>query len=188
MTPGRRLPRRNVVINPGLKAAQAGRRLVQSTRGASSGIKLGWSKILTRASDCGARIRKTTGRPRTCRICALSLRNYSTQHKVASRRVATHIQISSDDRHMLSGLRRCGACGAGMSTNGKDNSGRIRRQDLTADRGPKTYQNRTKWPLQRCWGHLRISGSNNPKPVPHGLLDTLDLFYRNGVHVTDRVA
>ena len=81
MTPGRRLPRRNVVINPGLKAAQAGRRLVQSTRGASSGIKLGWSKILTRASDCGARIRKTTGRPRTCRICALSLRNYSTSTK-----------------------------------------------------------------------------------------------------------
>ena len=29
-------------------------------------------------------------------------------------------------RHMLSGLLRCGACGAGMSTNGKDNSGRIR--------------------------------------------------------------
>ena len=29
-------------------------------------------------------------------------------------------------RHLLSGLPRCGACGAGMSTNGKDNSGRIR--------------------------------------------------------------
>jgi site-specific DNA recombinase len=27
---------------------------------------------------------------------------------------------------MLSGLRRCGACGSGMSTNGKDKSGRIR--------------------------------------------------------------
>ena len=27
---------------------------------------------------------------------------------------------------MLSGLLRCGACGAGMSTNGKDRSGRIR--------------------------------------------------------------
>ena len=29
------------------------------------------------------------------------------EHKVPSRRVATHIQISSDDRHMLSGLLRC---------------------------------------------------------------------------------
>src|ERR1700688_2824511 len=29
-------------------------------------------------------------------------------------------------RHMLSGMLRCGACGAGMSTNGKDKSGRIR--------------------------------------------------------------
>ena len=29
-------------------------------------------------------------------------------------------------RHLLSGLLRCGACGAGMSTNGKDRSGRIR--------------------------------------------------------------
>jgi site-specific DNA recombinase len=29
-------------------------------------------------------------------------------------------------RHMLSGLLRCGACGGGMSTNGKDKSGRIR--------------------------------------------------------------
>ncbi|MBI1218501.1 MAG: recombinase family protein [Rhodobacteraceae bacterium] len=29
-------------------------------------------------------------------------------------------------RHLLSGLLKCGACGAGMSTNGKDRSGRIR--------------------------------------------------------------
>lgn len=29
-------------------------------------------------------------------------------------------------RHLLSGLLRCAACGAGMSTNGKDRSGRIR--------------------------------------------------------------
>ena len=29
-------------------------------------------------------------------------------------------------RHLLSGLLRCGCCGAGMSTNGKDKSGQIR--------------------------------------------------------------
>jgi site-specific DNA recombinase len=38
----------------------------------------------------------------------------------------THPNQQRRPRHMLSGLLRCGACGAGMSTNGKDNSGRIR--------------------------------------------------------------
>jgi DNA invertase Pin-like site-specific DNA recombinase len=60
--------------------------------------KVRWSKTLIRASDCRVRTPRTTGRPLTCRICALSLRNYLTKHKVASRRVAIHIQISSEDR------------------------------------------------------------------------------------------
>ncbi|GGC91362.1 recombinase family protein [Chelatococcus reniformis] len=47
-------------------------------------------------------------------------------------------------RHMLSGLLRCGCCGAGMSTNGKDKSGRIRiRCSAAAENGtcpdPKTF-------------------------------------------------
>src|SRR5580704_9978449 len=69
-----------------------------STRGASFGIKLGWSKTLTRASDCRVRTPRTTGKPWTCRVCALSLRNYSTPHKVANGRVAKSTRISSDDR------------------------------------------------------------------------------------------
>lgn len=47
-------------------------------------------------------------------------------------------------RHMLSGLLRCGSCGAGMSTNGKDKSGRIRiRCSAATESGscpdPKTF-------------------------------------------------
>jgi hypothetical protein len=60
--------------------------------------KVKWSKTLTRASDCRVRTRRTTGRPRKCRIYELSHRNYSTPHKVANWRVAIHIRISSDDR------------------------------------------------------------------------------------------
>ena len=41
-------------------------------------------------------------------------------------RSRTHPSQQCRPRHMLSGLLRCGACGAGMSTNGKDRSGRIR--------------------------------------------------------------
>ena len=47
-------------------------------------------------------------------------------------------------RHLLSGLLRCGCCGAGMSTNGKDKSGRIRiRCSAATESGtcpdPKTF-------------------------------------------------
>ena len=45
------------------------------------------------------------------------------------RKVARAIATPRDrrrPRHLFSGLLRCGACGAGMSTNGKDRSGRIR--------------------------------------------------------------
>jgi site-specific DNA recombinase len=38
----------------------------------------------------------------------------------------THPNQQRRLRHLLSGLLRCGACAAGMSTNGKDKSGRIR--------------------------------------------------------------
>ncbi len=48
----------------------------------------------------------------------------------AGKRKAERSNASPRDRrrphHLLSGLLRCAACGAGMSTNGKDRSGRIR--------------------------------------------------------------
>ena len=50
--------------------------------------------------------------------------------EVAGQRKAARAVAAPRDRrrplHLLSGLLRCGACGAGMSANGKDRSGRIR--------------------------------------------------------------
>lgn len=59
-------------------------------------------------------------------------------------RGATHPGLQRRPRHMLSGLLRCGACGAGMSTNGKDKSGCIRiRCSAASESGtcpdPKTF-------------------------------------------------
>ena len=56
----------------------------------------------------------------------------------------THPSEQRRPRHMLSGLLRCGACGAGMSTNGKDKSGRIRIRCSAANESgtcpdPKTF-------------------------------------------------
>ena len=104
-------------------AAQASFR-TNSTQAASSGIKSGWSKTLTRASDCRARTPRTTGRPPDLRIVSQELFDAAQSRKQA--RGHTHPNQQRRPRHMLSGLLRCGACGAGMSTNGKDNSGRIR--------------------------------------------------------------
>ncbi|WP_244395892.1 zinc ribbon domain-containing protein [Beijerinckia indica] len=59
-------------------------------------------------------------------------------------RSVTHPHQQRRPRNMLSGLLRCGACGAGMSTNGKDKSGRIRiRCSAATESGtcpdPKTF-------------------------------------------------
>jgi site-specific DNA recombinase len=59
-------------------------------------------------------------------------------------RARTHPSEQRRPRHMLSGLLRCGACGAGMSTNGKDKSGRVRiRCSAASESGtcpdPKTF-------------------------------------------------
>ena len=94
--------------------------------------RLVWNKVrMIKDPDTGKRLSrpnpKTIGRPRTCRICALSLKSYLRQRRVASRRAAIPIPTHQRrPRHMLSGLLRCGACGSGMSTNGRDKSERIR--------------------------------------------------------------
>jgi site-specific DNA recombinase len=57
-------------------------------------------------------------------IVSGSLFEEAQQRKKARGR--THPSHQRRPRHLLSGLLRCGACGAGMSTNGKDKSGRTR--------------------------------------------------------------
>ena len=66
----------------------------------------------------------------------------ATSRKQAYARISPTYQ--KRPRHLLSGLLRCGSCGAGMSTNGKDKSGRIRvRCSAAAESGtcpdPKTF-------------------------------------------------
>jgi site-specific DNA recombinase len=63
-------------------------------------------------------------------------------------RGGTHPSQQRRPRHMLSGLLRCGACGAGMATNGKDKSGRIRIRCSAANESgtcsdPKTFYLKT---------------------------------------------
>src|SRR5258708_19801213 len=58
------------------------------------------------------------------RIISQELFNAAQSRKQA--RGNTHPNLQRRPRHMLSGLLRCGACGAGMSTNGRDKSERIR--------------------------------------------------------------
>lgn len=63
-------------------------------------------------------------------------------------RSITHPSQQRQPRHMLSGLLRCGACGAGMSTSGRDKSGRQRiRCSAATESGtcpePKTFYRET---------------------------------------------
>ena len=51
---------------------------------------------------------------------------FEAAQKRKEARTVTHPNQQRRPRHLLSGLLRCGTCGAGMSTNGKDKSGRIR--------------------------------------------------------------
>jgi hypothetical protein len=69
---------------------------------------------------------RTTGRLRTCRIRIVSQELFDAAQSRKRARGHTHPNQQRRSRHMLLGLLRCGACGAGMSMNGKDNSGRVR--------------------------------------------------------------
>jgi hypothetical protein len=76
-------------------AAQASFR-TNSTRG-----RLVWNKVrMVKDPDTGKRLSRPNPKNEWQTadvICALSLRNYSTQHKVANRRTAIRTRISSDD-------------------------------------------------------------------------------------------
>jgi len=51
---------------------------------------------------------------------------FEAAQKRRQERTQTHPSLQRRPRRMLSGLLRCGVCGAGMSTNGEDKSGRVR--------------------------------------------------------------
>jgi site-specific DNA recombinase len=94
--------------------------------------RLVWNKVrMVKDPDTGKRLSRPnpkndwqTADVPDLRIVAQELFDAAQSRKQA--RGHTHPNQQRRPRHMLSGLLRCGACGAGMSTNGKDNSGRIR--------------------------------------------------------------
>ena len=94
--------------------------------------RLVWNKVrMIKDPDTGKRLSRpnvknewqTTDVP-DLRIISQELFNAAQSRKQA--RGNTHPNHQRRPRHMLSGLLRCGACGSGMSTNGRDKSERIR--------------------------------------------------------------
>src|SRR5712672_1260971 len=90
--------------------------------------RLVWNKVRIKDPDTGNRLSRLnlkndwqTADVPGLRIVSPELFNAAQSRKQA--RGHTHPNQQRRPRHMLSGLLRCGA---GMSTNGKDNSGRIR--------------------------------------------------------------
>ena len=94
--------------------------------------RLVWNKVrMVKDPDTGKRLSRPNPKNDWQTVDVPDLRIISQElfDAAQSRKQAcgqTHPNQQRRPRHMLSGLLRCGACGAGMSTNGKDNSGRIR--------------------------------------------------------------
>jgi len=94
--------------------------------------RLVWNKVrMVKDPDTGKRLSRPNPKNdwQTADVPDLRIVSQELFDAAQSRKQArghTHPNQQRRPRHMLSGLLRCGACGAGMSTNGKDNSGRIR--------------------------------------------------------------
>jgi site-specific DNA recombinase len=94
--------------------------------------RLVWNKVrMVKDPDTGKRLSRPNPKNDWQTVDVPDLRIISQElfDAAQSRKLACGLTQPNQQRrprHMLSGLLRCGACGAGMSTNGKDNSGRIR--------------------------------------------------------------
>ncbi|MDN3720363.1 recombinase family protein [Roseibium salinum] len=96
------------------------------------GGRLVWNKVhMVKDPDTGRRLSRPNPKDEwqsvevpELAIVQRELFDKAQARKRERRLVAPHHQRRP--RHMLSGLLRCGACGSGMSTSGKDKSGRIR--------------------------------------------------------------
>jgi len=94
--------------------------------------RLVWNKVrMVKDPDSGKRLSRPNAKTdwQTTEVPDLAIIPTTLFEAAQARKIArsrTHPNQQRRPRHMLSGLLRCGACGAGMSTNGKDRSGRIR--------------------------------------------------------------
>lgn len=112
--------------------------------------RLVWNKVrMVKDPDSGRRVSRPnpSSEWKTAVVADLAIVSGEMFEAAASRkkaRATSHPSHERHPRHLLSGLLRCGACGAGMSTNGKDRSGRVRiRCSAAAESGtcpdPKTF-------------------------------------------------
>ncbi len=94
--------------------------------------RLVWNKVrMVKDPDTGRRVSRPNDRSAwqvsdVSELAIISREVFDAAQARKKARSVTHPSQQRRPRHMLSGLLRCGACGAGMSTNGKDRSGRIR--------------------------------------------------------------
>jgi site-specific DNA recombinase len=112
--------------------------------------RLVWNKVrMIKDPDTGKRVSRPNPKSewQTADVPELAIvprELFETAQKRKKARSATHPSQQRRSRYLLSGLLRCGTCGAGMSTNGKDKSGRIRiRCSAATESGtcpdPKTF-------------------------------------------------
>jgi hypothetical protein len=93
--------------------------------------RLIWNRVrMIKDPDTGNRVSRPNRETEwlVTEVSELAIVDRALFHAAKSRKQA-YARINSTyqrrPRHLLSGLLRCGSCGAGMSTNGKDKSGRI---------------------------------------------------------------
>jgi site-specific DNA recombinase len=109
-----------------------------------------WNKVrMVKDPDTGKRISRPNPKSewQTADVPDLAIiprELFEVAQKRKEARSVTHPNQQRRPRHILSGLLRCGTCGAGMSTNGEDKSGRIRiRCSAATESGtcpaPKTF-------------------------------------------------
>ncbi len=112
--------------------------------------RLVWNKVrMIKDPDTGKRISRPNPKSqwKSSEVSDLAIIPRALFDAARSRkevRAVSHPNQQRRPRHVLSGLLRCGACGAGMSTNGKDKSGRIRIRCSAANESgtcldPKTF-------------------------------------------------
>src|SRR5450631_105560 len=94
--------------------------------------RLIWNKVrMVKDPDTGRRVSRPNPKSewQSADVPELAIVSRDLFHTAQQRKQArgcTHPNYQRRPRHILSGLLRCGACGSGMSTNGRDKSGRIR--------------------------------------------------------------
>ncbi|MER8469117.1 recombinase family protein [Mesorhizobium sp. M1328] len=112
--------------------------------------RLIWNRVrMVKDPDSGKRVSRPNPKSewRTIEVPDLAIVSpdlFEAARERKKARAITHPSHQRRPRHMLSGLLRCGACGAGMSSNGKDKSRRIRiRCSAATESGtcpdPKTF-------------------------------------------------